>query len=63
MLDDYKMMGTTKEIQISVEEEVAVTLAAMAQYSGINASELTNTALKRFISHHKDFLPPAPMKR
>ena len=62
MLDDYKLLGVTKNIQINVEEEVARKLSLMEQYSGMSQSELTNTALKRFISQHKDFLPPDATK-
>jgi hypothetical protein len=63
MRDDYKLVGEVKEIKVNVEDEVALKLSSMEQYSGISQSELTNTALKRFISQHKDFLPPIPVKK
>ena len=58
MRDDYKLKGPTAKIQIEVEKQVAEILASMEKYSSLSVSELTNTALKRFISSHKDFLPP-----
>ncbi len=58
MRDDYKLKGATAKITIEVEKEVAENLAKMETYSKHSQSELTNTALKRFITQHKDFLPP-----
>jgi len=58
MLDDYKLRGSKQKIEIEVESEVAEKLVLMEKHSKLSRSELTNTALKRFISHHKDFLPP-----
>lgn len=57
MKDDYKLKGTTAKIEINVEKDVAEILLAMEKHSKFSCSELTNTALKRFISAHKDFLP------
>jgi hypothetical protein len=57
MLDDYKMKGPTKKIEVEVEQEVAEKLSLMEGHSKLTRSEIANTALKRFISHHKDFLP------
>jgi hypothetical protein len=57
MRDDYKMVGQTAKVEIEVEKEVAEKLAAMEKHSKLTKSELTNTALKRFIAAHKDFLP------
>ncbi len=62
MRDDYKLQGPTSKIEINVEKDVAEKLASMEKYSRISVSELTNTALKRFISSHKDFLPPREEK-
>lgn len=63
MLSDYKLVGTTKKVQVEVEAEVADILGKMEVYTKISQSELANTALKRFISAHKDFLPPAAPKK
>ena len=57
MRDDYKLKGATAKIEVDVEKDVAEKLAAMEKHSKISRSELTNTALKRFISHHMDFFP------
>lgn len=57
MKDDYKFKTATIKIEIEVEEEVARKISTMETFTKISKSELTNTALKRFISSHKDFLP------
>lgn len=63
MRDDYKLTGKTTKIEAEVEQSVAETLKAMEQYSKLTLSELANTALKRFIASHKDFLPPNSGKK
>ena len=57
MREDYKLKGAVSKLEVQVEKDVAEKLAAMETYSKISRSELVNTALKRFISQHKDFLP------
>jgi hypothetical protein len=57
MLDEYKLTGPTKKIELEVEVEVAEKLSRMEKQVKLSSSEIANTALKRFISHHKDFLP------
>lgn len=57
MLDEYKIKGATKKIEAEIEAKVADQLAKMEQFIKISRSEIMNTALKRFISSHKDFLP------
>jgi hypothetical protein len=58
MRDDYKIKGPTVKKDCEVEERVAQNLEKMSQYTKLSESELINTALKRFITTHKDFLPP-----
>jgi hypothetical protein len=58
MRDDYKIKGKTAKIEVEIELEVAEKLAKMESFSKLTKGELANTALKRFISQHKDFLPP-----
>lgn len=58
MREDYKMSGKTTRIEIEIEKEVAEKLLTMEKHTKLSQSELANTALKRFISSHKDFLPP-----
>lgn len=62
MLDDYKLNGPTRKIEIEVEKEVAENLLKMEAYSKLTVSELADTALKRFIASHQDFFPPAKRK-
>jgi hypothetical protein len=59
MREDYKIQGQTQKIEVSVEKETATCLTQMAAHTKLTADELVNTALKRFIATHKDFLPPA----
>jgi metal-responsive CopG/Arc/MetJ family transcriptional regulator len=58
MQEGYKLKGPTVKLDVDVEKDVAEKLAAMEKHSKYSRSEITNTALKRFISAHKDFLPP-----
>lgn len=57
MRDDYKIKGPVTKLDVDIEKEVLEKLLEMEQFSKFTRSELTNTALKRFISAHKDFLP------
>jgi hypothetical protein len=57
MKSDYKMQGKLAQVTVQVEEHVAKALADMEKHSRFSVSEITNTALKRFITHHRDFLP------
>lgn len=57
MRDDYKLIGKTARLEVEVEKEVEEKLRDMEKHSKLTKSEITNTALKRFISSHKDFLP------
>lgn len=57
MRDDYKLVGPTTKLEVELEKSVAETLARMEGASRHSISELANTALKRFIATHKDFMP------
>jgi hypothetical protein len=57
MKSDYKIQGKLATLTLQVEEGVAQVLLDMEKHSKHTSSELANTALKRFITHHKDFLP------
>lgn len=57
MRDEYPIKGTTQSLQVNVEASVAETIKKMAEHTKMSESELANTALKRFIATHKDFLP------
>lgn len=58
MRDDYKIKGATAKLEVDVEDWIVTELKTMAGHCGHNESELTNTALRQFLSRHKDFLPP-----
>lgn len=57
MRDDYALQGKTESIEIKVEERTAGALQEMVDHTKLSADEIVNTALKRFISTHKDFFP------
>ncbi len=57
MRDDYKIEGATKKIEIEIEVSVVSLLETMSKHTKLTPSEISNTALKRFIAAHKDFLP------
>lgn len=63
MKEDYKIQGPVTKISVEVEKEIAEKLVLMEKYSKFSVSEITNTALKRYISQHKDFLPPSDERR
>lgn len=58
MKSDYKIQGKTVKLDVTVEGHVAELLQKMVGFSKHSADEIVNTALKRFIAAHKDFLPP-----
>jgi hypothetical protein len=57
MKEDYALKGQTVQVTHQLEKEVAETLKKMAEYTRFGESEILNTALKRFIAVHSDFLP------
>ena len=63
MRDDYKILEVTGKLEVEVEKKVIDRLILMEGYSKLTRSEITNVALKRFISQHKDFMPPEEAKR
>ena len=62
MRDDYKLKGELKKIDVEVEKETAEKILEMEKHTKLSRSELANVAFKRFISAHKDFLPPSAKK-
>jgi post-segregation antitoxin (ccd killing protein) len=58
MRDDYKIKGSTASLNVEVEKDLVEKLKAMEKQTGIKLAELANTAIKRFCTHHSDFLPP-----
>lgn len=62
MKADYPLKGETEKVTIELEKHTVEILRAMETYTKNSLSELTNTAVKRFIGAHKDFLPPGYKK-
>ena len=58
MRDDYKLVGPKAPLNCEVEKEVVGILQEMSIHTKHSVNELVNTAVKNFISRHKDFLPP-----
>lgn len=63
MREDYILQGSTKKVQIELEETVIQSVEVMSGHKGFTVSQLINTALKRFISQHKDFFPPEKKRK
>lgn len=65
MRSRYPLRGPVQGLTVQVEAPVYDALFSMVRHTKFTSSEIVNTALKRFISQHKDFLPPdyleAPM--
>ena len=57
MREDYKITKPTEAVSIQIEADVIEILKAMETQTKLSVSELANTAIKRFISSHKDFMP------
>jgi hypothetical protein len=57
MKEDYPFKGETKQVTVTLEVEVAETIKKMAEFTKLGESEMINTAVKRFIATHSDFLP------
>lgn len=57
MKEDYPLKGPTVELTIKLEKDVAETLKKMSVFSKFSEAEMINTAVKRFISTHSDYLP------
>ena len=49
--------GPLVRAEYEIEKEVAEVIKAMEKHTKIPAATLVTTALKRFISAHKDYLP------
>lgn len=57
MREDYKLKGSTVNVQVQIETDAADSLKKMSDYTKLTTSEIVNTAVKRFIVTHKDFFP------
>jgi hypothetical protein len=50
-------------MQVTVEKEVAELVKAMSENAKIPANEMVNTALRRYISAHSDYIPKNKKKK
>ena len=57
MKEDYALKGESVKAQFDLEKDVVEILKKMSEYTKFSESEIVNTAVKRFISTHSDFLP------
>lgn len=57
MKEDYPIKGETQSLTVQIEAEVTETLKKMSAFTKLSESEIVNTAIKRFIAVHSDFLP------
>lgn len=57
MKEDFPLKGATVQVSIQLEKEVSETIKKMAEFKKLGESELINTAVKRFIATHSDFMP------
>lgn len=57
MREDYKIVKPTGSINLQIESDLIEVMQAMESQTKLSVSELANTAIKRFVSAHKDFIP------
>jgi hypothetical protein len=57
MKEDYPLKGASAQAEFTLEKDVIETIKKMSEYTKFSESEIVNTAVKRFISTHSDFLP------
>lgn len=58
MREDYNLKEPTEMMELQLEKEVISKVKEMSHFKKLSIHEIANTALKRFIITHKDFLPP-----
>lgn len=54
---ETKKTGPTVKVELDLEKHLAEQLQQMESHTKISKSEIVTTALKRFISSHKDYFP------
>jgi len=57
MIDEYKIQGPTQELAVKIQKPLISQLEKMADHKDLTVDEIVNTAVKRFITTHSDFLP------
>ena len=54
---EIKPVVPTAKVELEIEKKLVDQLATMETHTKIPKGELVSTALKRFISAHKDYFP------
>ena len=54
---ETKKSADCVKVELELERTLSEQLSAMESFTKISKSELVTTALKRFISSHKDYFP------
>lgn len=54
---ETRSVGPTAKIEVEIEKTLIDQLTTMEAHTKISKAELVATALKRFISAHKDYFP------
>ena len=54
---EVRKVGPTDKIELSLEKDLIEALRLMESHTKISKSEIVTTALRRFISAHKDYFP------
>ena len=57
MRDGNKPLRLDIDLNVKIEKYVSECLASMSEYTRISKNEIVNTALRRYITTHKDYLP------
>jgi predicted transcriptional regulator len=57
MKEDFPLKGEAVEVKFKIEKDLAEKLKKMSEFSKYSESEIANTAIKRFVATHSDFLP------
>lgn len=57
MKNEFNKPAKTVKVELELDAKVAEQLTIMENYSKLSRFELVDTALKRFISQHKDYFP------
>ena len=57
MRDGNKPLRLDIDLNVKIEKYVSECLASMSEYTRISKNEIVNTALRRYIATHKDYLP------
>lgn len=60
MLNQKYNQGELKELKVKIDADIVEALKYMAENNEYSKADLVAIALKRFISHHSDYMNCAP---